>query len=129
MQENKKIITEPDLDYSKSFKIMIVDFEWDTVSEISESIKKLDIPVTLFLYGSNDKNPLWCINMAKNSNSVLVNMRHKGSIEIIKGFLVAEQNVYTYGHYDLENMFQRNVIDIMSWLAIQYKQFIEVNDV
>ena len=67
--------------------------------------------------------------MAKNSNSVLVNMRHKGSIEIIKGFLVAEQNVYTYGHYDLEKIFQRNVIDTMSWLAVQYQHYTEGNNV
>jgi hypothetical protein len=127
--ENKKIITEPDVDYSRTFKICLIDFEWDTIADISESIKKLPIPVTLFLYGSKDKNPEWCLAAAKNSHGVLINMVHRGSIETLKGFILGETNVFTYGTYDLENIFQRKVIDIYSWLAIQYQHYIEVNNV
>lgn len=129
LEENKKIITEPDVDYTRSFKILLVDFEWETVTGLAEAVKKLSTPTTIFLYGSNDNNPAWCIAQAKNSNSVLVNMVHRGNIETLKGFLLGEPNVYTYGYYDLDQIFQRNVIDTMSWLAIQYQHYIEVNNV
>jgi len=127
--DNKIVVTEPDLDYSRSFKIMLVDFDWEEISQRSDAIKKLYGPVTLFLYGSNDKNPSWCIAQAKNCNSVLLNMLHRGNCETLKGFLLGETNVYTYGKYDLDNLFQRKVIDTMSWLAIQYEQWHRINEV
>lgn len=127
--ENKKIVTAPDNDYSRSFKILLVDFEWPEIQDLAEAINKISSPVTVFLYGSNDKDPEWCIKQAKNCHSVLINMRHKGNIEILKGFLLGETNVYTYGNYNLEELFQRKVLDTMSWLAIQYQYYIEAHNV
>jgi hypothetical protein len=127
--ENKKIITEPDQDYSRSFKVLLVDFEWEDITRLVEAIEKLPLPVSLFLYGSNDKNPAWCIQQTKNVNGVLLNMRHKGSIELLKGFLLGESNVFTFGSHDLEDLFQRKVLDIYTWLAIQYQYYLEVNNV
>ena len=129
MVENKKVITAPDQDFTRGFKILLVDFEWQDIAGLTDAIKKLPVPITLFLYGSNDKDPQWCIQQTKNCNSVLLNMRHKGSIETLKGFLLGEPNVYTFGSYDLEDLFQRKVLDTMSWLAIQYQYYIEVNNV
>ena len=129
MVDDKKIITEPDLDYSRSFKIMLVDFDWEDITAISDAIKKLPVPVTLFLYGSKDKNPAWCISQAKNSQGVLLNMVHRGTCETLKGFLMGEPNIYTYGRHDLDELFQRKVIDTMSWLAIQYEQWHRSNEV
>jgi hypothetical protein len=126
--EDKKIITAPDVDYSRSFKIMLIDFEWEEITAITEAIKKIDAPITVFLYGSNDKNPSWCISQAKNCNSVLLNMLHRGNCETLKGFLIGECNVYTYGSYDLENLFQRKVLDSMSWLANSYQNFHKQHD-
>jgi hypothetical protein len=127
LEENKKIITVPDQDFTRSFKILLVDFEWTSIAELSDAIMRLPGPVTVFLYGSNDKDAAWCINQTKNANSVLLNMRHRGNIETLKGFLLGEPNVYTYGYHDLDKLFQRNVLDTMSWLAIQYQHYIEVN--
>jgi len=126
---DKKVITEPDLDYSRSFKVMLIDFEWEEITAITEAIGKLPNNVSLFLYGSNDKNPSWCVAQVKNCNSVLLNMVHRGNCETLKGFLLGESNVYTYGRYDLDNLFQRKVIDTMSWLAIQYEQWHRSNEV
>jgi len=129
LHDNKKIVTAPDEDYTRSFKILLVDFEWDSITNLADGIQKLPIPITVFLYGSNDKLPEWCIKQAKNSHSVLMNMRHKGNIELLKGFLLGEPNVFTYGYHDLDQLFQRNVLDTMSWLAIQYQHYTEVKHV
>ena len=127
--DDKKIITEPDNDFSRSFKILLVDFEWQEIEELSEAIKKLPGPVTLFLYGSNDSNPAWCLTQSKNCTSVLVNMVHRGTIETLKGYLLGEPNVFTYGKHNLDDLFQRKVLDTMSWLAIQYEQWHRINEV
>ena len=129
MVNDKKVITEPDLDYSRSFKILLVDFEWQEITAITEAVKNLYGPITIFLYGSKDKNPAWCIAQAKQCNSVLLNMVHRGNCETLKGFLLGESNVYTYGSYDLSNLFQRKVIDTMSWLAVHYEQWHKINEV
>ena len=125
---DKNLITAPDLDYSRSFKILLVDFEWEQITEITEAVKKLPIPSTIFLYGSNEDDVNWCLAQAKNSHSVLLNMVNVGSCEVLKGFLLGESNVYAYGYHPLKNIFQRNVIDTMSWLAIQYQHYIEANN-
>jgi hypothetical protein len=126
--DNKKIVTAPDQDFTRGFKILLVDFEWASITDLADAIQKLPLPVTVFLYGSNDKDTVWCINQAKNCNSVLLNMRHKGNIETLKGFLLGEPNVYTYGYHDLDKLFQRNVLDTMSWLAIQYEYWYKTNE-
>jgi len=125
---DKNLITAPDLDYSRSFKILLVDFQWEQITEITEAVKKLPVPSTVFLYGSNDKDVRWCLAQSKNSHSVLLNMVHFGSCEVLKGFLLGEPNVYAYGYHPLGDVFQRNVIDTMSWLAIQYQHYIEANN-
>ena len=129
MHADKKIITAPDQDFTRGFKILLVDFEWPSISDLSDAIEKLPGPVTVFLYGSNDNDPAWCIAQANNSTSVLLNMVHKGNIETLKGFLLGEPNVYTYGYHNLDKLFQRNVLDTMSWLAINYEQWHRINEV
>ena len=129
MHADKKIVTAPDHDFTRGFKILLVDFEWPSISDLTEAVEKLPVPVTVFLYGSNDNDPAWCLAQAKNSTSVLLNMVHKGNIETLKGFLLGESNVYTYGYHNLDKLFQRNVLDTMSWLAIQYEQWHRINEV
>lgn len=126
---DKKLITAPDLDYSRSFKILLVDFEWQEITEIAEAVKKLPGASTIFLYGSKDDDVPWCIAQAKQSNSVLLNMVHIGNCETLKGFLLGESNVFAYGYHPLDKIFQRNVLDTMSWLAIQYDQWHRINEV
>jgi hypothetical protein len=122
--QDKKLITAPDLDYSRCFKILLVDFEWETITDIAEAVGKLPIPSTVFLYGSNDDDVSWCLAQAKNSTGVLVNMVHRGNCETLKGFLLGESNVFSYGTHPLKDMFQRNVLDVYSWLAIQYQHYL-----
>ena len=129
MHDDKKVITEPDIDYSRCFKIMLVDFEWEEITAITEAVKKLPGSISIFLYGSKDKNPKWCIAQAKNCQSVLLNTVNIGTCEILKGFLMGEPNVFTYGYHDLDSVFQRKVLDTMSWLAVNYEQWHRINEV
>ena len=128
MHADKKIVTAPDHDYTRGFKILLVDFEWPNISDLTEAVEKLPGPVTVFLYGSNDNDPAWCLAQTKNSTSVLLNMVHKGNIETLKGFLLGEPNVFTYGYHNLDKLFQRNVLDTMSWLANSYQNFHKQHD-
>ena len=129
ISDEKKIITPPDYDYSRGFKILLVDFEWPNITNVTEAMKTLPGPMTLFLYGSNDSDPKWCIAQAKQCNSVLLNMTHIGNCETLKGYLMGEPNVYSFGNHYLKDVFQRNVLDSLSWLAIQYEQWHRINEV
>lgn len=115
------------MDYSRAFKILLVDFEWEDITAVTEAVKKLEGPVTVFLYGSKDDNVDWCIAQSKQCNSTLLNMVHIGNCETLKGYLMAEPTVYTFGIHKLDHLFQRKVLDTLSWLAIQYEQWHKTN--
>jgi hypothetical protein len=126
--DNKKIITAPDTDYSRCFKIMLIDFEWEDITQISEVIKKLPVSTTVFLYCEKDNNVEWCLSQAKQSTGVLLNMREQSNL-LLKGFLLGESNVYSYGYHMLDKVFTRNIIDYHSWIALQYRYYVEVANV
>lgn len=121
--EDKKIITAPDIDLSEHFQIMLIDFEWADIAELSDSINKLPGKVTLYLYGSKDTDHDWCITTANHVSSVLIDMRHAGGIELLKGVLLPKKNVYVLGNHMLDKLYHNKVIDIHSWLALEYKQY------
>jgi len=121
--EDKRIITAPDTDLSEHFQIMLMDFEWVDIAALSDSINKLPGKITLYLYGSNDTDHNWCISTVNQVSSVLIDMRHAGNIELLKGVLLPKKNVYVLGDHMLDKLYHNKVIDIHSWLAIEYKKY------
>lgn len=125
MDNTKKIITAPDLDMSDGFKILLVDFEWPDIQEFTETVKKLPGPVSIFLYGLKDTDPVWCLTVASQCNSVLLDMRIRGENDVVKGILLPKTNCWHLGHHKLDGVYHNKVIDMYSWLAIQYKLYQE----
>ena len=123
MSEDKKIITAPDQDLTDGFKILLIDFEWPEIQEFTQSIKKLPGPVSLFLYGMKDTDPVWCLTVAQNCNSVLMDMRQRGENDVVKGILIPKNYCWYLGHHKLDSVYHNKVIDMYSWLAVQYKQY------
>ena len=121
--ENKRIITAPDRDLSEHLQIMLIDFEWADIAELSESINKLPGKISLYLYGSKDTDHEWCISTVNQVSSVLIDMRHVGSIELLKGVLLPRKNVYVLGNHMLGRLYHNKVIDMHSWLARSYKEY------
>lgn len=120
MANNSRIITAPDLDLEERFKVLLVDVEWSDIELLSQSIKKLDDDVTLFLYGSNDNDDRWCLNMYKHAHVTLINGRFSGNKELLKGWLLAQDNVSCYGQTEIGDYSHRTVFDIYSWFATNY---------
>jgi len=122
-EHNKKLITAPDRDYGNHFKILLVDFEYDQLVNISELINRLPGTVTVFAFGSNDDDYAWCMEQANESHSVLVNMLHTGTIEVIKGFLLARPNVFYMGNCKMDKLLRNKIVDQTLWLALEYTKF------
>ena len=120
---DKKIITAPDIDLSEHFQIMLIDFEWVDIAELSDSINKLPGNITLYLYGGKDTDHDWCISTANHVSSVLIDMRNAGGIELLKGVLLPKKNVCVLGNHMLDKLYHNKVIDIHSWLARSYKEY------
>ena len=123
MIDNKKIITAPDIDLSEHFQIMLIDFEWADIAELSDSINKLPGKISLYLYGGKDADHDWCISTVNHVSSVLVDMRNSSGIELLKGVLLPRKNVYVLGNHMLDKLYHNKVIDIHSWLAIEYQKY------
>lgn len=132
MPDNKKIITAPDKDLSDHFQIMLIDFEWADIAELSDSINKLPGKISLYLHGSKDTDHDWCISTVNHVSSVLIDMRQISDIQLLKGVLLPKKNVYVLGNHMLDRLYHNRVIDIHSWLAIEYhkyKKLEEQNDI
>lgn len=119
----KRIITAPDLDHTEHFQIMLIDFEWTDISELSDSINRLSGKISLYLYGSKDDDLNWCLQTANSVHAVLMDMRNTGSIELLKGVLLPKKNVYVLGNHLLDKQYHNKVIDMHSWLAVEYNKY------
>ena len=120
-----RIVTAPDLDLDQRFKVLLVDVEWSDIERLSTTINTLDIDITLFLYGSNDVDDVWCINANKHAHATLVNCRFSGSKELLKGYLLAQKNCWGFGSNDIAKYNHRETFDIYSWLIQQHANYIK----
>jgi hypothetical protein len=84
-----KIYTTPDLDRSNKFKVLLVDFDWETIESFTDILSKVPEPITVYLFGANDTDYDWCLDAAFSSDAILVNCARKGEIELIKGYILA----------------------------------------
>jgi len=124
MTDNSRIVTAPDLDLDDRFKILLVDVEWADVERLSSSVKAFNSDITLFLYGSNDTDDVWCINAHKHAYSTLINSRFSGNKEFIKGWLLSQKNTWCLGSNDIGDASHRTTHDIYSWITIQYNNYL-----
>lgn len=122
---DSRIVTEPDLDIDQRFKILLVDVDWSDVEKLSHTVKELQFPITIFLYGSSDNNDAWCINAHKHAYATLINCRFSGSKELLKGWLMAQRTTWVLGSSTLGSATHKNVFDIYSWLLLQYNNYLK----
>ena len=122
---NSRIITAPDLDLDERFKILLVDVEWTDVEQLSQTIGKLGIDITMFLYGSKNNDDAWAVNTHKHCHSTLINLRFSGSKEILKGWMLAQKNTYGLGSHFISDSNHRTVYDLYSWFATQYDNYLK----
>ena len=123
MHDESRIVTAPDLDLSDRFRVLLVDCEWSDVERLSQTIKNFPEPVTLFLYGSKDTDDVWCLNQAQHSDAVLLNCRFAGEKEMLKGWLLRNNNCWVLGDNSMGKYVHRSTYDIYSWLIAQYDNY------
>ena len=122
---DSRIVTEPDLDLDHRFKVLLVDVDWTDIEKLSKTVESLGIDITLMLYGSNDKNDVWCINANKHAYATLINSRFSGNKEQLKGWLLAQKNCWSLGPNDIAEYSHRVTYDIYSWLVMQHSLYIK----
>jgi hypothetical protein len=122
---DSRIVTAPDTDLDHRFKILLVDVEWSDIERLSQSINSLKFPVTVFLYGSNDTDDMWCINTQRIANATLINSRFSGTKELLKGWLLAQRNTHSLGANEIAKASHKEIFDIYSWMLLQYNNYLK----
>lgn len=112
-----KVYTSPDLDRSNKFKILLLDFEWETIESFSDVLAKVPEDVTVYLFGENDTDHEWCIDAAYSSDAILVNCTRKGEIELLKGYVLANTCARPYGSNKILSVIKDSEWDFASWLT------------
>jgi hypothetical protein len=123
--KESRIVTAPDMDLDNRFKILLVDVEWGDIERLSKSINSLDFPITVFLYGSNDEDDMWCINTHRVANATLINCRFIGNKELLKGWLLAQRKTYSLGANEIAKASHKEIFDIYSWMLLQYNNYLK----
>jgi hypothetical protein len=122
---DSRIVTAPDTDLDHRFKILLVDVEWSDIERLSQSINSLKFPITVFLYGSNDTDDMWCINTQRIANATLINSRFSGTKELLKGWLLAQRNTHSLGANEIAKASHKEIFDIYSWMLLQYNNYLK----
>ena len=122
---DSRIVTAPDTDLDHRFKILLVDVEWGDIERLSQSINSLKFPITVFLYGSNDTDDMWCINTQRIANATLINSRFSGTKELLKGWILAQRNTYSLGTNEIAKASHKEIFDIYSWMLLQYNNYLK----
>lgn len=112
-----KIITEPDLDYSNKFKILLFDFNWEDIERYCHLMTNVNDDLVVYVFTQHDKNFQWCIHAANQSNAILVNLDTKTSNELLKGYLLSFKNAAGFGN-NLQAVFAKEIYyDIAVWFT------------
>ncbi len=112
-----KIYTVPDLDRSNKFKILLVDFDWETIETFTDILSKVPEDITVYLFGENDKDYKWCIDAAFGADAILVNCTRWGNIELLKGYMLAKYEAKPYGSNDMLSSIKEPEWDFATWLT------------
>lgn len=122
---SSRLITEPDFDLDQRFKVLLVDVEWSDIENLSQTIQNLNIDVTVLLFGSNDKDDIWCINAHKHSHATLVNTRFAGTKELLKGWLLAQKSTWSLGANNIAQANHRVAYDLVHWFIGQHTNYLK----
>ena len=112
-----KLYTAPDLDRSNKFKILLLDFEWETIESFADILAKVPEDITVYLFGEKDTDYEWCIDAAYSSDAILVNCTRKGEIEMLKGYVLANTMARPYGSNKVLDVIKDPEWDFSVWLT------------
>jgi hypothetical protein len=114
IEDEKYIMTAPDLDHSSRLKLMVVDLSPEAVEHVKERLLQLSFGMTLFVQDSQSGDPSWMLTAARLSYKVLVNAEH-GPNDLLKGYLISFDKTSVYGQP--LPMANRNYYDLDLWLT------------
>ena len=115
MNQDSKIVTAPDFDYTNNFKFLFVDFNQEEINSIVSILERAEESLTVYLYNEDDKDYKWCILAAQMSNAILVNTANRTNHELLKGYLLSFDNASAYG-FNEHAVFAKSVeVDLFAW--------------
>jgi hypothetical protein len=115
MLGDKFLITTPDFDHSTRIKLMLIGFDQAEIEHVVSRVQVLPHTLTLYTYGDDDRDAEWCLLAAKTSTAVLINCTTPSSIDMLKGYLLAQPNSSAYG--DTKGYTLRTYFDVAVWLT------------
>jgi hypothetical protein len=118
-----KVITAPDVEHSNMLKIMLVDFEWQDIEDFTDVLSRSPDPPAVYLYGQNDTDHVWCLSVARQSDAVLINTYQRGSIEMLKGYLLSLPQAAAYGKNNNAFMARQTYQDMSAWFTEVIKYY------
>lgn len=121
--DNHVLVTPPDRYYSEAFNILLVDFDWGLTEAIINPLRSANATLAIHAYIPSDSNPAWLIDVASNSDIVLMDLSKTTNNDIIKGHIISKENVWYTGRSDLENFWPRYTNDPLSLLIFEISKY------
>ena len=104
---NHVIVTPPDQYWSDSYKILLVDFDWGLIEHIINPLRAYKETLAIHVYNSFDSDPAWLLEVAAQSDIVVMDLNQTTNNDVLKGQLISKHNTWYTGRRDLESLWPR----------------------
>ena len=119
---NHVIVTPPDQYWSDSYKILLVDFDWGLIEHIINPLRAYKETLAIHVYNSFDSDPAWLLEVAAQSDIVMMDLNQTTNNDVLKGQLISKHNTWYTGRRDLESLWPRYTEDPLSTIMIKLHQ-------
>ena len=108
---NHLVITEPDRYYGEAITLLWIDWNWQQIEQCIAALQGSPIKIVIHLFGGNDTDFRWLLNVANQVDAVIVNLGQTSQADPIKGMLVPKDKTHYFGRKDLKDIFPGYIDD------------------
>lgn len=117
------VITPPDRYHGEGPKILWIDWQFDQVEHCLNMLRASPIKLIFYNFGPNDTESPWLIDVAHQSEIIIMNMDARSTVDVIKGHLISWDKTYYFGRNDLQQIFPGYIEDhvgkMLTWVGEQ----------
>lgn len=117
-EEDHLLITSPDRFFGDALTVLFVDWPPALIDQALNSVKASPKRLAIHIYNIEDNNPRWMIDVANQSNIIMINFSQLSQADAFKGYLLPRMTCYYFGRSDLNQIFTNYTDDPIGKLLV-----------
>lgn len=121
---NHILVTEPDRVHDHAFRLVLVDFEYQLLEAVISPLQGCKTDIIVYAYDQSSYNPQWLIDVANESDLVIIDANITSHNDVFKGYLMPMKKTWYIGRRDLEKLWPRHTNDALGTILTHIQQYI-----